>query len=93
MSNEFWKYLRTQLTAEQWDDLAHLLNCSAHHLTKLRKGNKDFSFAEVETLAAILGEDPVQLSLEYGLCRDSQSLNEWEAFAHRHDQEFQYKAA
>ena len=92
---QFWKYVTDTIKIEDWENLSTILKCSPHRLTKLKNGNTDFTIAEIEAIASILGEEPVELSAKFQLGYKRHTVDEMTTFAarHGHGLQVQYTAA
>ncbi len=84
MRTDFWNYLEHKLSAAQWSGLQQSLNCSAHRLTKLRNGKQDFSVHEIETIAGLTGDNPVELTHKYQLGYTTNTIEDMRVFFAKH---------
>jgi hypothetical protein len=64
---KFWKTIKQDLSAAQFDQLQVKLGASNYKWTSLQNGTKDFSQEELNILANFLGISRTQLIEEYGL--------------------------
>ena len=89
MSAEFWNYLKQNLSAAHWEQLPQLLGCTPHRLNKIKEGKKDFTTQEIEVLADLTEQNPVELAHRFKLGYKSLTIDEMSQFAALHDQIFQ----
>lgn len=79
MENNFWHYLKTNLTAHEYENLAEAIGCGPKRLTRMENGTTDFLLEEIIELAKLLNRHPTDLIMEYGIGKKNISLEDMDA--------------
>lgn len=79
MENNFWHYLKTNLTAHEYENLADTIGCGPKRLTRMENGTTDFLLEEIIELAKLLNRHPTDLIMEYGIGKKNISLEDMDA--------------
>lgn len=82
MANErFWEFLKDNLTANEYENLAQLIGCGQKRLTRIENGSEDFLPEELNKLSLLLNVPVLELITDYKIGRSKIYLSEMDALA------------
>ncbi|PHN06143.1 hypothetical protein [Flavilitoribacter nigricans] len=76
MNEEFWEYVKVNLSAKEYEELPRLIGCAPKRLAWLKSGSTEFALEEIQKLAQLLKRNPLDLIMEYLLGEGNISFKE-----------------
>lgn len=81
MNQKFWAYLKDNLTASEYENLADLIGCGQKRLTRIENGSEDFLLEELKKLSVLLNVPVLDLINDYKLGRSKLYVSEMDELA------------
>ncbi|MEZ4991866.1 MAG: helix-turn-helix transcriptional regulator [Saprospiraceae bacterium] len=81
MNEKFWTYLKDNLTASEYENLADHIGCGQKRLTRIENGSEDFLLAELKKLSHLLHVPVLDLINDYKLGRSKLYVSEMDELA------------
>lgn len=79
MNEIFWDYVKDNLTANEYENLAEHISCASKRLGWLKSGSTDFHLDAIHKLAKLLKVNPNDLIMDYGLGYKNITLDEMDS--------------
>lgn len=81
MNKKFWDFLKDNLTANEYENLAELIGCGQKRLTRIENGSEDFILAELKGLSNLLHIPVLDLINDHKVGRSKLYVSEMDQLA------------